>query len=180
MVLRTGALKGRSRLWMVVAAVVVTVSVVAALVMTGLWLSERNGAASARGERASTAELDEQYRDFATQVMTHLMTIRQDTLKKDVDRIVGEIEGDFAEQFSPRRDSYEEVIKTTKVVADGMVTAAAVEKTYPDHADVIMAIDQTITNPKSEDGQDRQYRIRVTVNRHDDGEMRVSGVNFIP
>ena len=90
------------------------------------------------------------------------------------------IEGDFSEQFAPRRDSYEEVVQTTEVVADGVVSAAAVERSYPDHADVIMAIDQTIGNPRSQEDQDRQYRVRVTVNRHDDGEMKVSGVNFIP
>ena len=61
-----------------------------------------------------------------------------------------------------------------------MVTAAAVEHSYPDRAEVIMAIDQTIGNPKSDEDQDRQYRVRVTVNRHDDGTMKVSGVNFIP
>lgn len=60
------------------------------------------------------------------------------------------------------------------------MTAAAVEHSYPDRAEVIMAINQTIGNPRSEDEQDRQYRVRVTVNRHDDGVMKVSGVNFIP
>ena len=112
--------------------------------------------------------------------MTRLMTIRQDTLQEDVDEIIGMIEGDFEEQFAPRRDSYEEVVETTNVAADGVVSAAAVEDSSPEKAEVIMAIDQTIDNPRSEEGQDRQYRIRVTVNRHDDGAMKVSGVNFIP
>jgi hypothetical protein len=160
--------------------VVAAVSLVAALVATGLWLTERGEAASIRADRAAATELDEAYRDYATEVMTHLMTIRQETLTEDVDRIVGMIEGDFSEQFAPRRDSYEEVVKTTDVVADGVVSAAAVENSYPEYADVIMAIDQTIGNPKSEEDQDRQYRVRVTVNRHDDGVMKVSGVNFIP
>lgn len=171
---------GGGRTGFAVLAAVAALSLIAALVTGGLWLSERGKAATVRADRASAAELDAGYRDFATQVMTHLMTIRQETLKEDVDRIVGMIEGDFSEQFAPRRDSYEDVVKTTKVVADGAVGAAAVEKSYPDHADVIMAIDQTIGNPKAKDEQDRQYRVRVTVNRHDDGEMKVSGVNFIP
>ncbi|MFN3600433.1 MAG: hypothetical protein ACK4UY_03475 [Dietzia sp.] len=161
-------------------AVIAALSLLAALVTGGLWLSEQGKAASVRADRASATELDLAYRDFATEVMTHLMTIRQETLSEDVDRIVGMIEGDFSEQFAPRRDSYEEVVQTTEVVADGVVSAAAVERSYPDHADVIMAIDQTIGNPASQEDQDRQYRVRVTVNRHDDGEMKVSGVNFIP
>lgn len=168
------------RTWLIVASVVAAVSLVAALVATGLWASERGEASSIRADRASASELDASYRDFATDVMTRLMTIRQETLTEDVDQIVGMIEGDFSEQFAPRRDSYEDVVTTTDVVADGTVSAAAVENSYPDRAEVIMAIDQTIGNPKSKEDQDRQYRVRVTVNRHDDGQMKVSGVNFIP
>ena len=174
----TPADRGRTRL--IVAAVVAALSLVAALVATGLWVSERGEAASIRADRASASELDANYREFATDVMTRLMTIRQETLSEDVDTIVGMIEGDFSEQFAPRRDSYEDVVTTTDVVADGVVSAAAVENSYPDRAEVIMAIDQTIGNPKSKKDQDRQYRVRVTVNRHDDGQMKVSGVNFIP
>ena len=110
-----------------VLAVLAVLSLVAAVVMGGLWLSERNKAADLRADRASELELRGAYADFATEVLTHLMTIRQETLAEDVDRIIGDIEGDFAEQFSPRKDSYKEVVETTKVVADGTVTAAAVE-----------------------------------------------------
>lgn len=170
----------RGRTGLTVVAVIAAICLVAAIVATGLWVSERNEAASVRADRASQSELDTAYSDFATQVMTKLMTIRQESLSEDVDEIVGLIEGDFSEQFAPRRDSYEDVVTTTNVVADGAVTAAAVEHSYPDRAEVIMAINQTIGNPKAEDEQDRQYRVRVTVNRHDDGAMKVSGVNFIP
>ena len=170
----------RGRTWLIVTAVIAALSLVAAIVATGLWVGERNEAASVRADRASQSELDTAYSDFATQVMTKLMTIRQETLSEDVDEIVGLIEGDFSEQFAPRRDSYEDVVTTTNVVADGAVAAAAVEHSYPDRAEVIMAINQTIGNPRAEDEQDRQYRVRVTVNRHDDGVMKVSGVNFIP
>ncbi|GAA1051679.1 hypothetical protein GCM10009570_02670 [Dietzia natronolimnaea] len=168
------------RTWLVVASVVAALCLVAALVMSGLWLAERGKGATIRADRASATELDASYRDFASEVMTRLMTIRQETLTEDVDRIVEMIEGDFSEQFTPRRDSYEEVVETTAVVADGVVSAAAVEQSTPERAEVIMAIDQTIGNPRSQEDQDRQYRVRVTVNRHDDGEMKVSGVNFIP
>lgn len=168
------------RTGLIIVSVIAALCLVAALVATGLWLTERGKAASIRADRASATELDTSYRDFATDVMTRLMTIRQETLSEDVDRIVDMIEGDFSEQFTPRRDSYEEVVKTTAVVADGVVSASAVETSGPERAEVIMAIDQTIGNPKSQDDQDRQYRVRVTVNRHDDGQLKVSGVNFIP
>lgn len=171
---------GGGRAGLLVVAVIAAVCLVAAVVATGLWLGERNAAADVRADRASQAELDAAYRDTAETVMTKLMTIKQETLSEDVDEIVGLIEGDFAEQFAPRRDSYEEVVTSTEVVADGVVSAVAVEHSYPDRAEVIMAIDQSIGNPKAKEDQERQYRVRVTVNRHDDGVMKVSGVNFIP
>lgn len=144
----------------VITAVIAALSLIAAIVMSGLWLAERGEADSVRAERASSAELDTAYREYATDVMTKLMTIRQETLQDDVDTIIGMIEGDFEEQFAPRRDSYEEVVETTGVVADGAVSAAAVETSSPDKAEVIMAIDQTIGNPKAEEEQAREYRIR--------------------
>ena len=171
---------GGGRTGLIVVSLIAALCLVAAVVAAGLWVSERNEAATVRADRASAAELDASYRDFATDVMTKLMTIRQETLSEDVDEIVGLIEGDFSEQFAPRRDSYEDVVTSTNVVADGVVSAAAVEHSYPDRAEVIMAIDQTIGNPKADDNQERQYRVRVTVNRHEDGVMKVSGVNFIP
>lgn len=171
---------GSGRTGLIVTAVIAALCLVAALVMTGLWLSERNEAASVRADRATATELDNSYREFARTVMTKLMTIRQETLTEDVDEIIGLIDGDFSEQFAPRRDSYEEVVETAEVVADGVVSAAAVELSHPDRAEVIMAIDQTIGNPVAEDELDHQYRVRVTVDRHDDGEMKVTGVNFIP
>src|SRR5699024_8863870 len=97
----------------VITAVIAALSLIAAIVMSGLWLAERGEADSVRAERASSAELDTAYREYATDVMTKLMTIRQETLQDDVDTIIGMIEGDFEEQFAPRRDSYEEVVETT-------------------------------------------------------------------
>jgi hypothetical protein len=55
------------------------------------------------------------------------------------------------------------------------VVSAAVEHSHHDRAEVIRAIDPTIGNPKSDEDQARRYRVRVTVNRYDDGEMKVTG-----
>lgn len=166
----------------VLAAVIAAfaIALVAAIVMTSLWLFERGSAGEARTERAVAAELDQQYIDKASEVLTWLMTIRQDTLEEDVDRIAANIEGDFESQFTPRQDSYREVVELVEVVADGSIIAAAVEAQHPDRADVVMAVDQSISNPQTEEPQERTYRMRVTVNRHDDGTMKVAGVNFVP
>src|SRR5699024_12481359 len=116
----------------VMTAVIAALSLIAAIVMSGLWLAERGEADSVRAERASSAELDTAYREYATDVMTKLMTIRQETPQDDDDTIIGMIEGDCEEQFAPRRDPYEEAVGTTGAVADGADTAAAVETSSPD------------------------------------------------
>ena len=117
------------RAGLITAAVIAAICLVLALVATGLWLGERHQASDVRADRASQAELDAAYQDTAVNVMTKLMTIRQETLSEDVDEIVGLIEGDFSEQFAPRRDSYEDVVTTTTFVADGVVSPEDLDKT---------------------------------------------------
>lgn len=163
-----------------VLAALCVIAFVVAVTMVVLFLHSRSEAGSERASRAVSLEDRQRYVDTATTVVTHLMTIRQETLQQDVDRINGEIEGDFAQQFTPRKDSFEEIVKTTKVVADGDIVASGVEKDFGDHADVLMAVDQNITNPSTKKPQKRNYRMRITVNQHPDGTMKVAGVNFVP
>ena len=53
---------GGGRTGLIVVSVIAALCLVAAIVATGLWVSERNAAASVRADRASAAELDASYR----------------------------------------------------------------------------------------------------------------------
>ena len=133
------------------AAVVALIALIVALLGAYMALDARAEANEVRTSRAATYEKQTEAVDLATKVMTNLMTIRQDTIAEDVDKIEAEIDGDFASQFGPRRDSYESIVELNKVVAEGSVVAAGLENQTTDgdgktQYNIVMAVDQQIQN----------------------------------
>lgn len=151
-----------SRKALIVAAVVALIALIVALVGAYVALDARAEANEVRTSRAATYEQQSEAVDLATKVMTNLMTIRQDTIAEDVDKIEADIDGDFASQFSPRRDSYESIVELNKVVAEGSVVAAGLENETTDddgttQYNVVMAVDQQIQNqPAGEDDDETE------------------------
>lgn len=151
-----------SRKALIVAAAVALVALVVALVGAYMALDARAEANEVRTTRAATYEQQTDAVNLATKVMTNLMTIRQDTIAEDVDKIEADIDGDFASQFSPRRDSYESIVELNKVVAEGSVVAAGLENQTTDgdgktQYNIVMAVDQQIQNQPGgdSDGADK-------------------------
>lgn len=151
-----------SRKALIVAAAVALVTLVVALVGAYMALDARAEANEVRTTRAATYEQQTDAVNLATKVMTNLMTIRQDTIAEDVDKIEADIDGDFASQFSPRRDSYESIVELNKVVAEGSVVAAGLENQTTDgdgktQYNIVMAVDQQIQNQPGgdSDGADK-------------------------
>lgn len=151
-----------SRKALIVAAVVALIALIAALVGAYMALDARAEANEIRTSRAATYERQTDAVNLATKVMTNLMTIRQDTIAEDVDKIEADIDGDFASQFSPRRDSYESIVELNKVVAEGSVVAAGLENQTTDgdgktQYNIVMAVDQQIQNQPGgdSDGADK-------------------------
>ena len=151
-----------SRKALIVAAAVALVALVVALVGAYMALDARAEANEVRTTRAATYEQQTDAANLATKVMTNLMTIRQDTIAEDVDKIEADIDGDFASQFSPRRDSYESIVELNKVVAEGSVVAAGLENQTTDgdgktQYNIVMAVDQQIQNQPGgdSDGADK-------------------------
>lgn len=133
------------------AAVVALIALIVALLGAYMALDARAEANEVRTSRAATYEKQTEAVDLATKVMTNLMTIRQDTIAEDVDKIEADIDGDFASQFGPRRDSYESIVELNKVVAEGSVVAAGLENQTTDgdgktQYNIVMAVDQQIQN----------------------------------
>lgn len=149
-----------SRKALLVAVIIALISLVVALIGAYMALDARAEANEVRTSRAATYERQGDAVDLAEKVMTNLMTIRQETVAEDVDKIEADIDGDFASQFSPRRDSYESVVELNKVVADGSVVAAGLENQTTDDEgkvqyNIIMAVDQKIQNqPSADDDKD--------------------------
>ncbi|MGI5221686.1 hypothetical protein [Nocardia sp. CA-290969] len=130
----------------------------------------------------STEQRDERRADYvatARQTILNLTTIRADTAKEDIDRILTMASGEFKTEFDGRIDPFTEIVKQAKVQSTGEVVEAAVERDDEKSAVILVAAKQTLTNAGAEGEQQRFYRFRVTVQRADDGTLTASDVEFV-
>ncbi|MFG1796905.1 hypothetical protein [Nocardia sp. NPDC049149] len=128
--------------------------------------------ADARAERRT------EYVQTARQAVLNLTTIRADSAKQDIDRILSVASGQFKSEFDGRVDPFMNIVQQAKVVSTGEIVEAAVESDDENSAKVLVAAKQTLTNAGQEGPQTRLYRFRVTVDRGDAG-LTVSNVEFV-
>ncbi|MEU1983848.1 hypothetical protein [Nocardia sp. NPDC019395] len=163
---------GRSwkRILAVAAAAVLVIGLVAAAVVSTIAVQSTEQRDERRAEYVATAR----------QTVLNLTTIRADTAKEDIDRILTMASGEFKTEFDGRIDPFTEIVKQAKVVSTGEVVEAAVERDDEKSAVILVAAKQTLTNAGAEGEQQRFYRFRVTVQRADDGTQTASDVKFVP
>ncbi|MGW4737430.1 hypothetical protein [Nocardia xishanensis] len=129
----------------------------------------------------SAAERDERrtaYVQTARQAILNLTTIRADSAKEDIDRILSMASGQFKTEFDGRVDPFLSIVQQAKVVSNGEIVEAALESDADDSAKVLVAAKQTLTNAGQAEPQTRFYRFRVTVTRTDSG-LSASNVEFV-
>ncbi|MBH0781530.1 hypothetical protein [Nocardia bovistercoris] len=129
-------------------------------------------AADQREERRSA------YVQTARQAVLNLTTIRADSAKEDIDRILSLASGQFRSEFDGRVDPFMSIVQQAKVVSNGEVVEAAVQSDDEDSAQVLVAAKQTLTNAGQAEPQTRYYRFRVTVTSSDSG-LTASKVEFV-
>ncbi|MEU7766453.1 hypothetical protein AB0B25_15155 [Nocardia sp. NPDC049190] len=120
----------------------------------------------------------EDYLRTARQAIVNLTTIRADSAKQDIDRILSLASGQFKTEFDGRVDPFTSIVQQAKVVSHGEIVAAALEGDDDRSGRVLVAAKQTLTNAGQAEPQTRYYRFRVTVARGDSG-MSVSNVEFV-
>ncbi|MGO4614161.1 hypothetical protein AB4305_32175 [Nocardia sp. 2YAB30] len=120
----------------------------------------------------------DEYVQTARQAIVNLTTIRADSAKQDIDRILSLASGEFKTEFDGRVDPFTSIVQQAKVVSNGEIVAAALESDDDRSARVLVAAKQTLTNAGQSEPQTRYYRFRVTVNRGDAG-LSVSNVEFV-
>ncbi|MFD8101360.1 hypothetical protein ACFV24_17625 [Nocardia fluminea] len=123
-------------------------------------------------------DLRAQYTETARQAVLNLTTIRAETAKEDIDRILSVASGDFKTEFDGRVDPFMDVVKQANVVSTGEVVESGVVTADGESAQVLVAAKQMVSNNGSPEPQSRQYRFRVTVSNGDTG-MTVSKVEFV-
>ncbi|MFE6924125.1 hypothetical protein ACFVAV_24090 [Nocardia sp. NPDC057663] len=159
---------GRGRIFALAAAVVL---VLALVVGAGF-------AAFAVRSVDADEDLRAEYTQTARQAIVNLTTIRADSAKEDIDRILSVASGEFKTEFDGRLDPFMDVVKQAKVVSHGEVVESGIVSADDKTATVLVAAKQTVSNSGAAEPQQRQYRFRVTVTKGDTG-MTVSKVEFV-
>ncbi|MFI6043000.1 hypothetical protein ACIA8C_15285 [Nocardia sp. NPDC051321] len=157
--------------WHVVGVAAAAVLVLALLVGAG-FAGMKVRSIDARDDRRGA------YEQTARQAILNLTTIRADSAKADIDRILSVASGQFKTEFDGRVDPFMNIVQQAKVVSNGEIIDAALENDSDDSATVLVAAKQSLTNAGQQGEQTRFYRFRVTVSRGDSG-MTVSKVEFV-
>ncbi|MEV6341453.1 hypothetical protein AB0M12_42885 [Nocardia vinacea] len=158
--------------WVLIAGAAAAVVVAIALVIgTGFFAYNLHTASDRDARRAD-------YVQTAKQAILNLTTIKDDTAKADIDRVLAVASGELKAEYSQRKDAYASVVEQAKVKATGEIIESAIESEDGDSARVLVAAKQTLTNAGMADPQTRYYRFRVTVTRGDNG-ITASQVEFV-
>ncbi|GAB2528511.1 hypothetical protein [Nocardia heshunensis] len=129
-----------------------------------------------------TADKDQQlradYTQTAKQAVLNITTIKVDSVKDDINRVLSVASGQLKDEYSSRSDAYADVIKSANVKATGEVVETAIESYDTNSAQVLVAAKQSLTNAGSPDPQQRVYRFRVTI-VHDGDHYTAAKLEFV-
>ncbi|UGT59707.1 hypothetical protein [Nocardia asteroides] len=156
------------RLALTAAAAIAAIAIVVSAVLSTLAVRDND----ARDERRN------EYLQTARQTVLNLTTIRADSAREDIDRILSVASGDFKTEFDGRVDPFTDIVQQAKVVSTGEIVEAALERDDENSAQVLVAAKQTLTNAGQAEPQTRYYRFRVTIARGDEG-LTASKVEFV-
>ncbi|MBF6466275.1 hypothetical protein IU427_13965 [Nocardia beijingensis] len=160
--------RGLPRMLAMAAAALLVVALVCGATLSALAMRS----AHQRDERRA------EYVETARQAIVNLTTIRADSAKQDIDRILSLASGEFKTEFDGRVDPFTSIVQQAKVVSSGEIVEAALESDDDRSGRVLVAAKQTLTNAGQAEPQTRYYRFRVTVARGDSG-LTVSDVEFV-
>jgi Mce-associated membrane protein len=114
----------------------------------------------------------------ARQGVINLTSLDFNKAKEDVQRVLDSATGEFRDDFQRRADDFASVVKDSKAVTKGSVTAAAVESIGRDSAVVLVLADERVTNSAGAKDDPRAFRFRVSVVKDGD-QLKISKVEFV-
>jgi Mce-associated membrane protein len=114
----------------------------------------------------------------ARQGVVNLTSLDFNKAKEDVQRVLDSATGEFRDDFQRRADDFASVVKDSKAVTEGSVTASAVESMSKDSAVVLVLAKERVTNSAGAKDDPRAFRFRVSVVRDGD-QLKISKVEFV-
>ena len=115
----------------------------------------------------------------ADRVAVALATIRYKTADQDLKAVAALGTGGFARQIKENLSAQAKIVKKFKVDSTGQVKESGLVSLRGDTAIVAVAISSTVTNAEAADGEDRWYRVLITMTRRNDDSWLASNVEFV-
>ncbi|MFF3572712.1 hypothetical protein ACFYXQ_33580 [Nocardia jiangxiensis] len=155
----------------IIALVVLVVAVIALTTVTAVMLVD-NRAISAHKQR------DAAVLAAARRMVVDLTTLNRTSVEPDITRILAETTGSFRDQFTHQADTFRQVIGKGAVTSTGSVVESGLISADDGQAQVLVASTSTVQNSDAPNGQQRVYRMKVSV-QHVGDEWLVSNVEFV-
>ncbi|GAB2964392.1 hypothetical protein LWP59_24065 [Amycolatopsis acidiphila] len=93
-------------------------------------------------------------------------------------RLLQATTGGFHDQLTQQTASFKQALEQGQVVSSGQITEAGVEHLAGDDATALVAAAANIKNTQAPQGENRQYRLQLTLHR-EDGRWLVSELEFV-
>lgn len=113
------------------------------------------------------------------QGVLNLLSVTPATVEADVERVLSGSTGRFLADFTGSREMFVQIVKEQQVTSVGEIGAAGVDTTGSGTATVLVAANSRVSNTRSPDGEERDYRLRVSLERVA-GAWLLADVEFVP
>jgi Mce-associated membrane protein len=117
--------------------------------------------------------------EAANQIVVGLTSMTAATGDADVARLLKSATGSFHAQFEKQTTTFEQVLKQSAVSSVGQVVEAGVVSSDGTHVVVLSAVTATVKNTASPSGEQRVYRMLVSMQRVGKRWL-VSDLEFVP
>ncbi|WP_433567257.1 hypothetical protein ACQP1O_19925 [Nocardia sp. CA-151230] len=114
----------------------------------------------------------------ANHIAVQLVTLNHSSAKQNLDAIAADSTGAFRDQWNKISGNFASVLENGKVESTGEVKESGVVDVDDAHATVLTAVTSTVKNTEAPEGQQRVYRMKMTLD-HSDGHWLVSNVEFV-
>lgn len=159
------------RAWKI--SVLLLVLVAAALGSLTAYNAVQTGQAGAVGTREETILR------VARQGVLNVTSLSHRSIDSDIQRLIDGSTGEYRKQFEGRSSVFRDMVAESAVVSEGTITEAGIENSDEHSGKVLVAARAEVSNKDAPQGEQRQYRMAVTVVREGDRWL-VSGLEFVP
>jgi Mce-associated membrane protein len=87
--------------------------------------------------------------------------------------------GDFRNQLAQQADSFKQALAQGQVNSTGQISEAGLEQLNGDTATALVVASANVKNTQAPQGENRQYRLRLTLQRQGDGQWLISELEFV-